>query len=79
MLRTITQGIIGVAIANIDALIGALNFSSSHKAVIVALVMAVLSPIYAELGKLAGQEDIGCDYTEIEETEEIEDNGITID
>ena len=54
LLRTIFQGIIGVIIANIDLLVGYVVFDPSSRALIVALVMAVLSPIMAELGR-AGQ------------------------
>ena len=50
LLRTIIQGIIGVIIANADFLISGLNFSPEAKAFIVALVMAILSPIMSELG-----------------------------
>ena len=45
LIRTIIQGIIGVVIANIDILVGAWNFSPETKALIVALTMAILSPI----------------------------------
>ena len=48
--RTIVQGIIGVIIANIDLLLGYVVFDPQARAVIVALVMAVLSPIMAEMG-----------------------------
>ena len=48
--RTIFQAVVGVLIANIDFLIGHLSFSPETKAFIVALVMAVLSPIMSELG-----------------------------
>lgn len=51
LLRTIFQGIIGVVIANIDLLVGYVVFDPSMRALIVALVMAILSPIMAELGK----------------------------
>ena len=51
LMRTIFQGIIGVIIANADFLISGLNFSPELKAFIVALVMAILSPIMSELGK----------------------------
>lgn len=51
LLRTISQGIIGVFIANADFLISGLNFSAQTRAMIVALVMAILSPIMSELGK----------------------------
>ena len=40
--RTIVQGVLGVVVANVDMLVG--------WAVVVALVMAVLSPVMAELG-----------------------------
>ena len=49
-LRTIVQGIIGVLVANIDLIIGNLSFDASTKAVIVALVMAILSPCMKALG-----------------------------
>ena len=51
LLRTVLQGIIGVLIANIDLLISKLTFDPSLKPMIVALVMAILSPIMAEIGK----------------------------
>lgn len=54
LLRTIFQGIIGVVIANIDLLVGYVVFDPSTRALIVAMVMAILSPIMAELGR-AGQ------------------------
>lgn len=50
-LRTILQGIIGVLIANVDVLIAPLTISDSFKPIIVALCMAILSPIMAELGR----------------------------
>jgi len=51
LLRTILQGIIGVIVANLDLLIGSLTIPPEYKPMIVALVMAVLSPIMSELGK----------------------------
>ena len=51
LLRTVLQGIIGVLIANIDLLISKLTFDPTIKPMIVALVMAILSPIMAEIGK----------------------------
>lgn len=51
LLRTILQGIIGVLIANIDLLIGTMTIPVEYKPMIVALVMAILSPIMSELGK----------------------------
>lgn len=50
LLRTIVQGILGVIVANIDLITGAFVFDPSTKALVVALVMAVLSPIMALLG-----------------------------
>lgn len=61
LLRTILQGIIGVLIANADLLVSAWSFTPEVKAFIVALVMAILSPIMSELGN-----------TETEEIEEYE-------
>lgn len=51
LIRTILQGIIGVIIANLDLLVSGLTIPAEYKPMIVALVMAVLSPIMAELGK----------------------------
>ena len=51
LLRTIAQGIVGVLIANLDVLIGQFAFEPSLKPMIVALVMAVLSPVMAMLGE----------------------------
>ena len=50
LLRTIVQGLIGVLIANIDVLIGLTPINPDLKPIIVAVVMAILSPIMAELG-----------------------------
>ena len=48
--RTIVQGIIGVVIAYIDVLIGSVPFIDPvMRPVIVALVMAVLSPVMSVL------------------------------
>lgn len=49
--RTIVQGILGVLVANIDMIVGAYVLEPQTRALIVALVMAVLSPIMAEIGK----------------------------
>ena len=48
--RTIIQGVIGVLIANVDFLFDSFHFEPEMKAFIVALTMAILSPIMAELG-----------------------------
>ena len=54
-LRTIAQAIIGVVVANLDTIIGTFSINEVWKPIIVALVMAVLSPIMAELGKYTGE------------------------
>lgn len=51
VLRTIVQAVIGVVIANLDMIIQAIEISDTWKPVIVALVMAILSPIMSEIGK----------------------------
>ena len=43
--RTIIQGIIGVVMANMDTIFSSLHFSADVKVLIIALTMAVLSPI----------------------------------
>lgn len=48
--RTILQGIIGVIIAYIDVIVGVIAIPNELRPMIVALVMAVLSPIMSELG-----------------------------
>lgn len=50
LLRTIIQGVIGVLIANLDIIFKATPIPPEVKPVIVAVTMAVLSPIMAELG-----------------------------
>lgn len=47
--RTIAQGIIGVVVANIDLIIGAVSIPTEWKPFIVAMVMAILSPIMGAL------------------------------
>lgn len=50
LLRTIVQGVLGVLIANIDLIMGWCVIDPSVRALVVALVMAILSPIMAILG-----------------------------
>ena len=50
LLRTIVQGVLGVIVANLDLLFGYVIFEPSTRAFVVALVMAVLSPIMATIG-----------------------------
>lgn len=51
LLRTIIQGVLGVLIANLDLIFGQVILDPSMRALVVALVMAVLSPIMAAMGK----------------------------
>lgn len=51
MFRTIAQGVLGVLVANIDLFVSYIEIDPAMKPVIVAVVMAVLSPIMSELGK----------------------------
>lgn len=50
LLRTIIQGIIGVIVANVDVLAGMVVLDPAIRAIVVALVMAILSPVMAMLG-----------------------------
>ena len=50
LLRTIVQGVLGVVVANMDVIVGAHVLDPSQRAIIVALFMAVLSPIMALIG-----------------------------
>lgn len=54
LLRTIVQGVLGVIIANVDVMTGAFVIDPTTKGIVVALVMAVLSPVMALLGKEGG-------------------------
>mgnify|MGYP000417831575 CR=1 FL=1 len=50
LLRTVAQGVLGVVIANLDLIMGWCVLDPSMRALMVALVMAVLSPVMAVLG-----------------------------
>lgn len=60
LLRTIAQGIIGVIVSNVDLLVSWLTIPPEFKPLIVAFVMAILSPIMSELGK---DNDTDCMYS----------------
>ena len=49
--RTIVQAILGVIVANADIIVGSYVMEPQTRALVVALVMAVLSPVMAEIGK----------------------------
>ena len=74
LLRTIIQGIIGVIIANLDYIVGATPMAPELKTIIVALIMAVLSPVMAALGtEEVEKEELPDDYFEGAEDEEDEE------
>ena len=73
--RTILQGVIGVLIANLDLLISGLTIPPQYKPMIVALVMAVLSPIMSELG---GKSTNAVEAEEPEQDTFNEDNFLTM-
>lgn len=50
LLRTIVQGVLGVVVANLGLIMGWCVLDPSMRGLVVALVMAVLSPIMAALG-----------------------------
>lgn len=50
-MRTVVQGVLGVVVANVDLLMGVAVLDPTRRALCVAMVMAVLSPVIAELGK----------------------------
>lgn len=56
LLRTVVQSVLGVVVANVDLLMGVAVLDPTWRALCVAVVMAVLSPVMAELGK-AGDSD----------------------
>lgn len=51
LLRTVVQGVLGVVVANVDLLMGVEVLDPTWRALCVAMVMAVLSPVMAGLGK----------------------------
>ena len=48
--RTVAQGVLGVFIANIDLILGYAILDPTLRALVVAFVMAVLSPVMAAIG-----------------------------
>ena len=72
LLRTILQGIIGVIVSYVDVIIGTIAIPDELRPMIVALVMAVLSPIMSELGKSTENEEVE-ETGEVAEYEEEDD------
>ena len=60
LLRTIVQGVLGVVIANLDLIMGWCVMDPSVRALVVALVMAVLSPIMTlnQIGRASCRERV---------------------
>ncbi|MCH3967201.1 MAG: hypothetical protein PHR15_01670 [Atopobiaceae bacterium] len=56
LLRTIIRGILGVVVANVDLIMGTCVLDPTWRALTVAMVMAELSPVMAELGATTGKE-----------------------
>lgn len=54
LVRTIAQGVLGVVVANVNMLVGWAVFELTWRAVVVALVITMLTPVTAALG--AGHE-----------------------
>ena len=50
------QGVPGVVVVNIDLLVGTALLGPTWRALVVALVMAVLTPVMAEVGARTGDE-----------------------
>lgn len=55
--RTIVQGVLAVIVANLDTIMGYVGLDASTKTILVALIMAVLTPIMAEIGKHVESEE----------------------
>lgn len=72
--RTILQGVVGVIIAYLDVLIGVLTIPNELRPFIVALVMAILSPIMSELGVATDSDDDDI-YEECEDEEDMDEEG----
>lgn len=51
LLRTVVRGVLGVVVANVDLLMGVAVLDPTWRALCAAMVMAVLSPVMAVLGK----------------------------
>lgn len=54
--RTIVQGVLGVLVANIDLVLGNFNIDPSMKPMVVAMIMAILSPIMAQIKEQKGEQ-----------------------
>ena len=57
LIRTILQGIISVIAINLDLLLGYTIIPNELRPVLTALIMAILSPIMSELGKMLEEKE----------------------
>lgn len=57
LLCTVAQGVPGAVVANVGLLVGCVVLDPTWRAVCVALVMVVLSPVMAELGRAGGADE----------------------
>lgn len=64
--RTIVQGVLGVLAANLDLILGHTVFDAPTRAMLAALVMAVLSPVMAALGQPEGPEEVSGKHARAE-------------
>lgn len=56
--RTTVQGVLAVVVANLDLIIGVVALDPTWRGLCVALVMAMLSPVMAELGKMREEDEV---------------------
>lgn len=68
--RTILQGVIGVITAYLDAIVGLMPIPNEMRPMIVALVMAILSPLMSELGTAIEKSDRAIQNADCEEVSE---------
>ena len=76
LLRTIIQGVIGVIIANLDTIIAHVDILPMwSRAIVVAVVMAILSPIMAAMGgEDCDKAELPYNYWEDGDDEEVDDD-----
>ena len=62
--RTIAQGVASVVVANLDLILGVVVVEPQVRSLLVALVMAVLSPVKAEFGgcAMSSSQEMVCDW-----------------
>ena len=73
LLRTIIQGVIGVIIANLDTIIARVDILPMWaRAIVVAVVMAILSPIMAAMGgEESDKAELPYNYWEDDDEEDL--------